>query len=30
MVDEVGMMISGWHSDPREWFSIAEIVRKPG
>src|SRR5208337_5047359 len=21
MIEEAGMMIAGWHSDPREWFS---------
>jgi L-histidine Nalpha-methyltransferase len=27
MVEEVGMRIARWHSDPKGWFSIAEIVR---
>jgi L-histidine N-alpha-methyltransferase len=28
MVAEVGMRIARWHSDPRGWFSVAEIVRQ--
>ncbi|MGO9567957.1 MAG: L-histidine N(alpha)-methyltransferase [Desulfomonilaceae bacterium] len=28
MVDEAGMIIAGWHSDPKGWFSIAEISRR--
>jgi len=27
MVDEAGLRVSGWYSDPDNWFSIAEIVR---
>jgi L-histidine N-alpha-methyltransferase len=30
MVDEAGLTINGWHSDPKGWFSIAEVVRKSG
>jgi L-histidine Nalpha-methyltransferase len=30
MVDEAGLTIAGWHSDPKGWFSIAEVVRKSG
>jgi L-histidine N-alpha-methyltransferase len=26
MVEDVGMRVDRWHSDPRGWFSIAEIV----
>jgi L-histidine N-alpha-methyltransferase len=28
MVDEAGLMVAGWHSDPKGWFSIADVVRK--
>jgi len=30
MVHEAGMTIARWHSDPNDWFSIAEIVRSDG
>jgi L-histidine N-alpha-methyltransferase len=30
MVQEAGLSIARWHSDPNEWFSIAEIVSPGG
>jgi len=29
-VEQAGMMVDAWHSDPRGWFSIAQIVSQRG